>query len=62
MATTDKVTRAKELRAKLESQLTAVVETVNSAAGEKIVLGFQVTQESGGPLRIARVTASVEVE
>lgn len=62
MASTDKMVRAKELRAKLESQLSAIVETVNSAAGEKIVLGFQVAQEPGGPLRVIRVTASVEVE
>lgn len=62
MSTTDKITRAKELRAKLESQLAGMVESVNEAAKEKIILGFQVTQEPGGPLRVVKVTASVEVD
>lgn len=62
MSTSDKITRARELRAKLESEVAKVVESVNEAAKEKIVLGFQVAQEAGGPLRVVKVTASVEVD
>jgi hypothetical protein len=62
MAATDKLVRARELRAKLHSQLEAVCETVNAAMKEGIVLTLSLQQDPGAAVRIQFVKASVEVD